>query len=108
MTRRNFMKSSVALTSAAALSAPLATPAADPTNDSTPEFYELRKYHLRRGPMQKRFDDFYKNAALPAMNRAGITTVGVFGVQTGPDSPTMYVLMPHRTLSSYHAALDKV
>lgn len=58
--------------------------------------------------MQKRFDDFYKNAAIPAMNRAGINPVGVFGVQAGPDSPTMYVLMPHRSLDAYYGTLDKV
>ena len=34
------------------------------------------------------------------MNRAGIEHVGVFSVSVGPDSPTMYVLLPHPSLES--------
>ncbi len=99
------MKSSAAIASVAALSSK--SLAADAPK-SAREFYELRLYHLRRGPMQKRFDDFYKNAAIPAMNRAGIEKVGVFSVMTGPDSPTMYVLLPHKSSESFAASLDRV
>src|SRR5438552_17896526 len=95
MIRRDFMKSSLALASAAVASSPLLAQAAEAARSATREYYELRLYHLRRGPMQKRFDDFYREAAIPAMNRAGIAPVGVFNVAFGPDSPTMYVLMPH-------------
>jgi hypothetical protein len=66
-------------------------------------FYELRQYHLRRGPKQEKFDHFYRDAAIPAYNRAGIEKVGVFTVAVGPDSPTMYVLLTHKTLDSVAA-----
>ncbi|MCX8108780.1 MAG: NIPSNAP family protein [Verrucomicrobiae bacterium] len=59
------------------------------------ELYELQLYHLRRGPMQKRFDDFMQQAAIPALNRAGVLRVGVFDVVTGHDNPTKYVLLPY-------------
>jgi|SRR6185369_1681478 len=109
MNRRSFMKSSAALTSVAALSSPLLGQAAEQTTGSNKrEYYELRLYHLRRGPMQKRFDDFYKNAAIPALNRLGIGPVGVFNVATGPDSPTMYVLLPHKSIESFATAFDAV
>src|SRR6266581_9473413 len=101
MKRRDFLKSSVAIASAAATTELLAAESAESGRPVAREFYELRKYHLRRGPMQKRFDDFYREAAIPAMNRAGISPVGVFSVMTGPDSPTMYVLLPHKSAEAF-------
>lgn len=51
--------------------------------------------------MQKRFDEFLKHAYVPALNRAGISTVGVFNVMIGPDSPTVYLLLPHKDIASF-------
>src|SRR5207248_3430826 len=34
--------------------------------------------------------------------------VEVFNVAYGPDNPTMHVLMPHRSIDSFGAALDRV
>jgi hypothetical protein len=108
MKRREFLKSSVAIASAAATTQLLAAESTESGKGSPREFYELRTYHLRRGPMQKRFDDFFRDAAIPAMNRAGISPVGVFSVATGPDSPTMYVLMPHKSAEAFATANDRV
>lgn len=72
------------------------------------EFYELRRYHLRRGPKQRLFDEFYQHAAIPAMVRAGLGPIGVLGVAVGPDSPTMYVLIPHPSMESFATANDRV
>ena len=108
MKRREFLKSSVAIAGAAAASSELLAADSPAGKDAPREFYELRAYHLRRGPMQKRFDDFYREAAIPAMNRAGINPVGVFSVATGPDSPTMYVLLPHQSLESFATSNDRV
>lgn len=96
------------MTSAAAVSSTFLANAAESSKSVTREFYELRFYHLRRGPMQKRFDDFYREAAIPAMNRAGISPIGVFSAAVGPDSPTMYVLMPHKSMETFATALDRV
>src|SRR5690349_2845996 len=104
MKRRDFLKSSMLVAGGTALATTTEGFAAETAPAGAREFYELRLYHLRRGPMQKRFDDFYRNAAIPAMNRAGISPVGVFTVMTGPDSPTMYVLMPHPSLDSFATA----
>jgi hypothetical protein len=108
MKRRDFVKSSIAMTSAAAVSSSVLVKAAESPKSAAREFYELRLYHLRRGQMQKRFDDFYREAAIPAMNRAGITPIGVFSVAVGPGSPTMYVLIPHRSIETFGTALDRV
>jgi hypothetical protein len=107
MKRREFLKTS----SAAALIAAIPLPSgstAEPKADPVRELYELRLYHLRRGPMQKRFDDFYRVAAIPALNRAGISPVGVFNVLVGPDSPVMYVLLPHKSAESVVRANEHV
>ena len=107
MTRRAFVKSSVAAAAVPGLAATLRA-AGDPAAGSPREFYELRLYHLRRGPKQRLFDEFYRNAAIPAMNRAGIGPVGVFNVVYGPDNPTMHVLMPHKSIESFGTALERV
>ena len=108
MKRREFLKSSLTAASVAGLASALETSAAGQGTGTTREFYELRLYHLRRGPKQKLFDDFYREASIPAMNRAGIGPVGVFNVAYGPDSPTMYVLIPHKSIESFGTALDRV
>jgi hypothetical protein len=64
------------------------------------EYYELRRYHLQMGAKPKLMDDFWREAALPALKRLGIGPVGVFNVLVGPDSPTLYVLITHKTAES--------
>jgi len=96
------------MASAAGLAAVAKTSAAQADDKSAREFYELRRYHLRRGPKQKLFDEFYREAAIPAMNRHDIGPVGVFNVMSGPDSPSMYVLLPHKTIGSFATALDRL
>jgi hypothetical protein len=102
MKRRAFLQSSLAVTGCGAIVSSL-TAEADDTAAAQRQFYELRLYHLRRGPQMELFDKFYRDAAIPALNRAGIAQVGVFSVMVGPDSPTMYVLLTHPTLESLTA-----
>ena len=107
MKRREFLKSSVAVSSVAAVAPVLMATGAEPAPSATREFYELRRYHLRQGPMPKRFDDFYREVAVPAWNRAGVKPVGVFDVMIGPDAPTKYVLLPFNSLEAMAAAQEK-
>src|SRR5271167_1978689 len=100
MKRRELLASSLA---ASAVAAPASSPimAGVPAADqSTPEYYELRQYHLRRGPQVKLTDDFLREAALPAWKRLGIGPVGVFNTTVGSDTPTVHVLIPHLSLES--------
>jgi hypothetical protein len=99
MKRRAFLQSSLAVAGSGAIVSSL-TAAAEETSAERRQFYELRLYHLRRGPQTDLFDRFYREAAIPALNRAGIAQVGVFNVMVGPDSPTMYVLLTHPSLES--------
>lgn len=108
MRRRQFLNTSLAVTSLAAIGSNLSSRSAESTSKATRELYELRRYHLRRGPMQKRFDEFYRAAAIPAMKRAGMNPTGVFTVAVGPDNPTMYVLITHQTAESIVTATDQL
>jgi hypothetical protein len=94
MKRRDFLKSAAAVTSLAGLTSALPSLAAESSAPPAREFYELRRYQFRRGPMVKRFEDYIAQAALPAMKRMNIGPVGVFTPIGGPDTPAMYVLIP--------------
>src|SRR6266496_2676156 len=107
MKRRDFLKTAMAASSTVALTQGLSLAAEGPDKGAR-EFYELRLYHLRRGPKQKLFDDFFREASIPAMNRVGIGPIGVFTVAYGPDCPTMYVLIPYKSIESFGTALDRV
>jgi hypothetical protein len=107
MKRREFVKSSITVAGLVG-SAPLSGLAGEPQDTPKPEYYELRLYHLRRGPQPKRMHDFFREVALPAMTRNGLGPVGVFDVLAGPDSPTIYMLIPHRSIESFSTASARV
>jgi hypothetical protein len=102
MKRRAFLQSSLALAGGGAVASSLRV-SAEESGAGQRQFYELQLYHLRRGPQTGLFDNFYRDAAIPALNRAGIAQVGVFSVMVGPESPTMYVLLAHPSLESLAA-----
>jgi NIPSNAP len=100
--RRTFLTSSLA---AAALGAVPAAAASSQGASASADgkgryFYELRRYHLNSGPQQKLCDDYFRGALIPALNRLGITPVGVFNVAVGPDSPTIFVFLPSLSLET--------
>ena len=72
------------------------------------EYYELRRYRLRRGPGQAVVDAYLKTAALPAWQRAGVGPVGVFSVMIGPDSPAIYVLLVHKSLDLFASLPERI
>ncbi|TAM80371.1 MAG: NIPSNAP family containing protein [Acidobacteria bacterium] len=72
------------------------------------EFYELRLYQFYRGPGAQATSDYLKDAAIPALNRAGIRPVGVFEMLVGPESPSLYVLIPHPSAISVLTAWERV
>ena len=89
MDRRQFLTSSLA---ASALSAGQQAPGG--TGGAGREYYELRRYSLLNGPQRKLADGFFRDALIPALNRLGIRPVGIFSAVIGPESPSLYVLMP--------------
>lgn len=86
MKRRSFVKASLMTGSISAVAtvAALAADSADAKKTSQ-EIYELRVYQLKDARQQKVVEDYYQLAAIPALNRLGIRSVGVFKEQL-PDS----------------------
>jgi len=99
--RRNFLASSLAASALAVKASPagLGGSLGGATGESR-EYYELRRYHLQRGPQVKLTGDFLGEALAPALNRLGISPVGVFEVEIGPESPGLFVLIPSASLET--------
>jgi hypothetical protein len=72
------------------------------------EYYELRRYRLRRGPGQTMVDTYLRTAAVPAWQRAGAGPVGVFSVMIGQDSPSFYVLLVHKGLDAFASLPERL
>ncbi|WP_254063636.1 NIPSNAP family protein [Granulicella sp. S190] len=68
------------------------------------EYYEIRRYHLQTGPQVKLTEDYLANALIPALNRMGIAPVGAFHLDIGPDTPTLYLLLPCAKLDTLVSA----
>jgi hypothetical protein len=97
MKRRDFLASSLAA-SAGLASGSVAV--AQESKAATRDYYELRFYHLTNSSKMKLMHNYLREAAVPALNRVGIKPVGVFNTMVGPISPSLYVLLPHRSLES--------
>jgi NIPSNAP len=101
MRRRTFLGSSVAMAALGAIPEEARSRGAQGNADGKGrKFYELRRYQLSSGPQRKLCDDFFRAALVPALNRLGITPVGVFDVTIGPETPSIYLLMPSASLET--------
>lgn len=109
MKRRGFLVSSLTASALAGAMPSIegASPGPQPAAASR-EYYEIRKYSLRRGPMQQKINDYFRDANIPTLNRMGIKPVGVFNTVIGPNSPTLYVLAAHPTIESAVTIHDRL
>ncbi|HEX7942424.1 MAG TPA: NIPSNAP family protein [Gemmatimonadaceae bacterium] len=64
------------------------------------QFIELRRYHLLPGAKQRAFGTYLQDAAIPAMNRAGVGKVGAFTVVYGENAPSLLLVLAHPSLDS--------
>ena len=105
MKRRDFLASSIAAAGVAGLHTDTGMAQAQSTE---PEFYELRRYQLRVGPMVQRMNEYLKDVSIPALNRAGAKPIGAFTVQFGADSPAIYLLLTHRSIQEFATLSSRV
>ena len=104
ISRRAFLTSASAAGVAAALPAPLR--AERPTAGKT--WLELRTYGFASVEKRAAFESYLAQAAVPALNRAGVQPVGVFtlGAEDNPKltpppaGTDLYVLLPHPSAES--------
>jgi len=64
------------------------------------EYYELRKYFMQTGPQTKLTESYLSDALIPALNRMGMSPIGVFNLSIGPETPVLYVLIPSASLET--------
>jgi hypothetical protein len=95
--RRHFLTSSLA--AAAAALTPSESQAQAPASKAR-EYYELRKYEQRSGPQTKLLQSYLADALIPALNRLGFSPIGAFTLDIGPETPTLYLLIPSSTVES--------
>jgi hypothetical protein len=113
MERREFLTSSVAASALAFTNQSSALAQASVAAGKAREYYEIRKYHLQSGPQVKLTESYVSDALIPALNRLGIAPVGAFHLDIGPDTPTLYLLLPCTNLETLataelHLAQDPV
>jgi len=95
--RRHFLTSSLA--AAAVALTPGDSQAQAPASKAR-EYYELRKYEQRSGPQTKLLQSYLADALIPALNRLGFSPIGAFNLDLGPETPTLYLLIPSSTVES--------
>ena len=107
MKRRTFLTTSAALgmTPVMGMTAP-GSP--EPSAAAGQQYFEWIRYHLPVGNRQGWVAEYYRNVAIPALNKAGVGNVGVFNVNRGPNDPTLHVIIPHPSLESVVTLNDRL
>ena len=72
------------------------------------QYFELRRYHLLPGPKQRAFTTFVGEAAIPAMNRAGVGKVGAFTVVYGENAPSLLLVLAHNSVETVVSLRDRL
>jgi hypothetical protein len=104
MKRREFLKSSLAVSALAGFS----VPAVEPAKAMNREFYELRAYRLKAATSGDLLDGYLEKAAIPAWNRLGLKPVGVFTEPEAKDGPAVWVLIPYPSMEVFSSAVARV
>lgn len=107
MKRREFIKTSLAA-SALAGTAQTSLVAAEAMKTDGRDYYELRAYRLKSGANHDRLDGYLEKAAIPAWNRLGVKSIGVFTEMEPKDGAALWVLIPHPSLESFSTAWSRL
>jgi hypothetical protein len=108
MKRREFLRTSLAASSLAGLSASSLSLSAAESSATGREYYELRIYRLKAGAKSDLLDSYLETAAIPALNRLGIKPIGVFTERETKEAPAVYALIPYPSLDSFSEAATKL
>jgi hypothetical protein len=100
MKRRAFIKGSLT----ASAMATLASTTIAAGQDKPREYYELRAYHLDEKSNREALEKYLRDAAIPALNRAGAKTVGAFTEIEPKGNPSIYLVIPYDTLEVFTGA----
>jgi hypothetical protein len=102
MQRREFITSVIGGVAASGLTVAAGSASEQQTTAAggAPEFYAWQHYILRSGTQQQRMAEFLQSAAIPALNRLGHQPIGAFEVVAGAITPSIFLLVPMRSLDA--------
>jgi len=117
MKRREFLKTSVTVSALAGVGTVDLNAASEAGGAMNREYYELRHYRFKSGASRELLDNYLQKAAIPALNRLGVSSVGAFvqqersGSATGTevrDPASVFVLIPYPSLASFAIATTRL
>lgn len=110
MKRRQFVKTSILTGSLTSMASLLSEAAENKVEHkkASPEFYELRVYSLKNAAQQKLVEDYFQNAAIPALNKLGSKNIGVFTEQKPEGQTKLYVIIPFHSVKAFMDVTDKL
>ncbi|GAA4455087.1 hypothetical protein GCM10023189_22490 [Nibrella saemangeumensis] len=110
MKRRTFVRASLLTGSGAGLLQSFTASAGNEPSQQNPkpEFYELRTYTLKNGRQRRVIENYFQQAAIPALNRMGSRAVGVFTEYLPQEFTKLYVLIPFQSVDDYLSMGDKL
>ena len=108
MKRRAFLSAGAALGMTPVMGIPALAGTAEQSAAGGRQYFEWIRYHLPLGSRQRFVSNYYRDVAIPALNKAGINNVGVFNVKHGTNDPTLHVIIPHPTLESIVTLNDRL
>jgi len=100
MKRRSFVKASLVTTALGSVLPHISRATGNYKTDER-QFYELRTYTLKNGQQQKLVEDYFRNAAIPALNRLGSKNIGVFTELKPTGQTKLVALIPYNSWSDY-------
>lgn len=110
MNRKSFLKTAIVAGSTGSVVSALAHPA--PTKglqkQYATEYYELRVYELDDQTQQKLVEDYFQNAAIPALNRLGSKNIGVFTEMKPAAQTKIFALIPFASPEAYLKMQDNL
>ena len=65
------------------------------------EYYELRTYSIPFNGSEQALHEYFKDALLPALNRQGISNVGVFEALGDPTPKQLFLFIPYKSIDAY-------
>ncbi|MGI4022645.1 MAG: NIPSNAP family protein [Janthinobacterium lividum] len=108
MNRKSFIKTAIVAGSTASALSTLANPPKKDMQKQHQEFYELQVYTLKNAAQQKLVEDYWQQAAIPALNKMGSKNVGVF-TEMKPDGQTkIFVLIPFSSVDDFLKVQDNL
>jgi len=75
---------------------------------SNQQYYEWRTYYFKSEDQKKVVEAYLRDAAIPALNRLGISPVGVFDEPDQKEGLKLHVFIPYKSLEQFEGTVTKL